>query len=189
MPRILEGTDPDATRPEVGCLDTESVWRTSPRTRARRHRLAREPPVASPPSTKVPMGPERKEEAMSAQGGTLAGRGTMHLPIWPVAALVVAAIAAAIGMSVLGGAGETRFVTSVTDAERFANSTAAVREQGAVLPAIPSIRAIDPAILEQSSAAVREQGAVLPFETTLNPGMWTIAQAEAYVEGQLTYTH
>jgi hypothetical protein len=135
------------------------------------------------------MGPERKEEAMSAQGGTLAGRGTMHLPIWPAAALVVAAIAAAIGMSVLGGAGETRFVTSVTDAERFSNSTAAIREQGAVLPAIPSIRAIDPAILEQSSAAVREQGAVLPFETTLNPGMWTIAQAEAYVEGQLTYTN
>ena len=98
---------------------------------------------------------------MSTQGATLR-RGTIELPIWPVAVLVVAALAAAIGMTVLRDAGQTRFVTSVTDSERFANSTAAVREQGAVAPAIPSIRPIDPAVLENSSAAVREQGATLP---------------------------
>ncbi len=99
---------------------------------------------------------------MSAQGGTLQRRGTIELPIWPVAVLVVAAVAAAIGMTVLRDAGQTRFVTSVTESERFANSTAAVREQGAVAPAIPSIRTVDPAVLENSSAAVREQGATLP---------------------------
>jgi hypothetical protein len=99
---------------------------------------------------------------MSAQGGTLHRRGTIELPIWPVAVLVVAAVAAAIGMTLLRDAGQTRFVTSVTDRERLSNSTAAVREQGAVAPAIPSIRPIDLSVLENSSAAVREQGAVLP---------------------------
>ena len=99
---------------------------------------------------------------MSAQGGTLQRRGTIELPIWPVAVLVVAAVAAAIGMTLLKSAGQTTFVTSVTDRERIANSTAAVREQGAVAPAIPAIRPIDLSVLENSSAAVREQGAVLP---------------------------
>jgi hypothetical protein len=112
---------------------------------------------------------------MSAQGGTLQRRGTIELPIWPVAVLVVAAIAAAIGMTLLRDGGQTRFVTSVTDTERLANSTAAVREQGAVAPAIDltnsgvaiqhrgyAIPGIDPSILESSSAAVREQGATLP---------------------------
>jgi hypothetical protein len=99
---------------------------------------------------------------MSAQGGTLQRRGTIELPIWPVAVLVVAAVAAAIGMTVLRDAGQTRFVTSVTESERFANSTAAVREQGAVAPAIPAIRPIDLGVLENSTAAVREQGATLP---------------------------
>jgi hypothetical protein len=98
---------------------------------------------------------------MSTQGATLR-RGTVELPIWPVAVLVVAALAAAIGMTALRDAGQTTFVTSVTESERFANSTAAVREQGAVAPAIPSIRPIDPAVRESSSAAVREQGATLP---------------------------
>ena len=100
---------------------------------------------------------------MSAQGGSLQRRGTIELPIWPVAVLVVAALAAAVGMTLLGDGGQTRFVTSVTDTERFTNSTAAVREQGAIAPAIPSIRPIDLSVLESSSAAVREQGAALPL--------------------------
>lgn len=100
---------------------------------------------------------------MSAQGGTLQRRGTIELPIWPVAVLVVAAVAAAVGMTLLRDAGQTSFVTSVTDSQRFANSTAAVREQGAVAPAIPSIRPISPAVLENSTAAIREQGAALPL--------------------------
>jgi hypothetical protein len=99
---------------------------------------------------------------MSAQGGTLQRRGTIELPTWPVAVLVVAAVAAAIGMTLLQSAGQTTFVTSVTEEERVANSTAAVREQGAVAPAIPAIRPIDLSVLENSSAVVREQGAMLP---------------------------
>ena len=65
---------------------------------------------------------------MSTQGGTLQSRRTIELPMWPVAVLVVVAIAAAIGMAALGDAGQTSFVTSVSDSERFANSSAAVRE-------------------------------------------------------------
>jgi hypothetical protein len=98
---------------------------------------------------------------MSTQGATLR-RGTIELPIWPVAVLLVAAVAATIGMTLLRDAGRTTFVTSVTDSERLANSSAAVREQGAVAPAIPAIRPIDLTVLENSSAVVREQGATLP---------------------------
>ena len=108
---------------------------------------------------------------MSAQGGTLQRRGTIELPIWPVAILVVAAVAAALGMTLLGNTARTRFVTSVTDSERLANSTAAVREQGAVAPTIDltnsgvAIRhrgfAINESVFEPTTA-VREQGATLP---------------------------
>ncbi len=84
-------------------------------------------------------GPERKGGAMSAQGGTLQRRGTIELPIWPVAVLVVAALAAAIGMTLLRDTVQTRFVTSVTDSERFANSTAAVREQGAARRSLTNV--------------------------------------------------
>jgi hypothetical protein len=73
---------------------------------------------------------------MSAQGGTLHRRATIELPIWPVAVLVVAALAAAIAVTMLRDEGQTRFVTSVTDIERFENSSAAVREQGAVAPTV-----------------------------------------------------
>ena len=107
---------------------------------------------------------------MSAQGGTLQRRGTIELPIWPVAVLVVAAVAAAIGMTVPRDAGQTSFVTSVTDSERFANSTAAVREQGAVAPTIDLTNsgvavhhrgfAIRPNL--EPTTAIREQGAALP---------------------------
>jgi hypothetical protein len=109
---------------------------------------------------------------MSTQGGTLQRRGTIELPIWPVAVLVVAALAAAIGMTVLRDAGQTRFVTSVTDSERFANSTAAVREQGAVAPAIDLTNsgvaikhrgfAVRPKFSFEPTTAIREQGATLP---------------------------
>jgi hypothetical protein len=55
------------------------------------------------PSRKVPQGPRRKEGAMSAQGATL-GRGIVRLPMWPVAALVAAAAAATIGLTMIDGA-------------------------------------------------------------------------------------
>jgi hypothetical protein len=94
---------------------------------------------------------------MSAQGGTLGRLGTRQVPIWPVAALLGAAIVAVVGMSILSG-NESGVVTSVSDAQRLANS----------------------------SAAIREQGATLPFPAT-NPGMWTQAQAEAYADSLITH--
>jgi hypothetical protein len=39
---------------------------------------------------------------MSAQGGTLGRLGTVHVPIWPVAVLLAAAIATAIALSTIG---------------------------------------------------------------------------------------
>jgi hypothetical protein len=86
---------------------------------------------------------------MSAQGGTLQSRRTIELPMWPVAVLVVALLAAVIGMTFLNDAGQTRFVTSVTDVERFENSSAAFREQGAVAPTID---------LTNSGVAIRHRG-------------------------------
>ena len=90
---------------------------------------------------------------MSAQGATLR-RGTIELPIWPVAVLVVAALAAAIGMTALGDAGQTRFVTSVSDSERLANSSAAIREQGAALPVIVGISHVAPSLHGSVSATI-----------------------------------
>ena len=91
---------------------------------------------------------------MSTQGGTLQRRGTIELPIWPVAVVVVVAIAAAIGMTALGDARQTTFVTSVSDSERFANSTAAVREQGAALPVIVGISHVAPSLHGSASATI-----------------------------------
>jgi hypothetical protein len=83
---------------------------------------------------------------MSTQGGTLQRRGTIELPMWPVAVLVVALIAAAIGVTMLGNEVRTRYVTSVTDIERLSNSTAAVREQGATLPVVVGISHVAPSL-------------------------------------------
>jgi len=130
---------------------------------------------------------------MSAQGGTLQRRGTIELPIWPVAVLVVAAVAAAIGMTLLKSAGQTTFVTSVTDRERIANSTAAVREQGAVLPAIVGISHVAPSLHSQGYAGFENPGAyatqVPTFAGFENPGAYPAeiappAEGPVIVSGQ-----
>jgi len=130
---------------------------------------------------------------MSAQGGTLQRRGTIELPIWPVAVLVVTAVAAAIGMTLLKSAGQTTFVTSVTDTERLANSSAAVREQGAVAPAIPSIRPIvgishvAPSLHSQGYAGFENPGAYITQAPAFAPGLEYpgayITEAPAFVPG------
>ena len=63
---------------------------------------------------------------MSAKGATLARRGAVHLPIWPVVALLVVAAATPIGLSVIddvrnGG----QAVTSIQETEGYWNSTIA----------------------------------------------------------------
>ena len=78
---------------------------------------------------------------MSVQGGTLGRLGTVHVPIWPVAMLLAAAIAAAIALSTIGGS-----VGEVVPAGRPAIVTDAV-----------------------------------------NPGMWTLTDAEAYLDAQVTF--
>jgi hypothetical protein len=85
---------------------------------------------------------------MSTQGATLR-RGTIELPILPVAVLVVVALAAAIGMTALGSVdtiAPARTLVTVTDAQRLANSTAAVREQGATLPVAVGISHVAPSL-------------------------------------------
>ena len=85
---------------------------------------------------------------MSAQGATL-GRGTVRIPIWPVAVVVLAATAAVIGLSSIDSThtiAPARTVVTVTDAQRLANSTAAVREQGATLPVIVGISHVAPSL-------------------------------------------
>ncbi len=125
---------------------------------------------------------------MSAQGATLR-RGTIHLPIWPVAVLVVAAAAVMIMTSLFDDVRPQGPVSSVSESERLANSSAWIREQGAVAPALP---VIDPAVLEHSSAAIREQGAALgvgaglsapTYATGLeNPGAY-VTHAPTYATG------
>jgi hypothetical protein len=53
---------------------------------------------------------------MSAQGGTLGRLGSVHVPIWPVATLIAAAIAGAIALSTIGQGVSTVDQGATTDA-------------------------------------------------------------------------
>ena len=110
---------------------------------------------------------------MSAQGATLR-RGTAHLPIWPVAALVTAAAATLIGMTLIDGVRPQGIVTSVSQIERLANSSAAIREQGAALPVVWGTSHVTPSQttfvgLENPGAYVVEAPTFAGFE---NPGAY-----------------
>jgi hypothetical protein len=96
---------------------------------------------------------------MSAQGGTLTRRGTIHLPLWPFAAMIVALVTAAIGLTVLRGPVE---------------APVPVREQAAVV----DLRS-NPGMWTQAQAGAY-LGRFAAIEAS-NPGMWTQAQAEAYL--------
>jgi len=126
---------------------------------------------------------------MSAQGATLR-RGTVHIPIWPVAVVVLAATAAAIGLSSIESIDSTapaRTLVTVPNAQRLANSTAAVREQGAVAPTIDLTNsgvaiqhrgfAVRPGL--EPTTAFREQGAALPVIV----GISHVAPSVAYGTG------
>ena len=126
---------------------------------------------------------------MSAQGATLR-RGTVHIPIWPVAVVVVAATAAVIGLSSIDSThtiAPARTVVTVTDAQRLANSSAATREQGAVAPTIDLTNsgvaiqhrgfAVRPGL--EPTTAFREQGAALPVIV----GISHVAPSVAYGTG------
>ncbi|HEX4942593.1 MAG TPA: hypothetical protein VFW51_08660 [Actinomycetota bacterium] len=100
---------------------------------------------------------------MSAQGATL-GRGTVHIPIWPAAVVVLLAAAAAalIGLSSVDTIAPARPVI-VTDAQRLANSTAAIREQGAVAPVAIGISHVTPrAVAPAGYVGLENPGVYLP---------------------------
>jgi hypothetical protein len=107
---------------------------------------------------------------MSAQGATLGGRGNvLHLPIWPVAALVAAAAAAVIGLSLIDGVAPIRSVTPVTETQRLANSSAAIREQGAALPIVVGFSHVAPSSI--GFVGFENPGAYAPPAPTYAPGL------------------
>jgi hypothetical protein len=106
------------------------------------------------------------------------------MPIWPVAALVTVAAATLIGINLIDEAPSQGVVTSVTQTERLANSSAAVREQGAVLPVVVGISHVTPKSvgfsgLEYAGAYITEAPAFAPGLE--NPGAYppeVVAPAE-----------
>jgi hypothetical protein len=82
-----------------------------------------------------------------------------------VAILVTAITAATIGMTLLGEQEQPRSVTSVTDVERFANSSAAIREQGATLPVVVGIPSAS------GFAGFENPGAYVTQAPTYAPGL------------------
>jgi hypothetical protein len=90
---------------------------------------------------------------MSTQGATL-GRGSVRLPMWPVAALVAAAAAVTIGVTMIDSAGQE------------ASSTTAIREQ---------------VIVGISHATPRLQASV-GYSGLENPGAY-ISDAPTYAPG------
>ena len=114
---------------------------------------------------------------MSAQGATLR-RGTVHIPIWPVAVVVVLATATMIGLSSIDTVAPLGTITSVTQSERLANSSTAIREQGAVLPVVTPSE-IGFVGLENPGAYATQLPSYAGFE---NPGAY-ITQAPTFVPG------
>ena len=88
---------------------------------------------------------------MSAQGGTLARRGAVHLPIWPVVALLVVAVATPIGLMLIDDVRKDgQAVTSIQETEGYWSSTIghpALRDRG-----------VSAGVREQPAVAIRYRG-------------------------------
>src|SRR5918995_1169933 len=108
------------------------MCRTTPWLGAGQHGRTDDTCLRSLPATEGPTGTRARGGAMSAQGTTLNRRG-MHLPIWPVAALLVIAVGATIALRVIDDLRRAEPV--VTTQETFA---------------------FDPKVIEGSGAAIRE---------------------------------
>jgi hypothetical protein len=101
-----------------------------------------------------------------------------------VAILVAAVAAATIGITLSRQQNQPRSVTSVTEVERLANSSAAIREQGATLPVVVGISHVAPSVsgfagFENPGAYVTRAPAYAGFE---NPGAY-VTQAPTYASG------
>jgi hypothetical protein len=104
---------------------------------------------------------------MSAQGGTLGTGRAIQLPLWPVAVVVVAAVAVAIGMTVFtGGQPGTREQGGAIPASVRPLNTGGLESAslwtGSQAEAYVDGLAARAAMLENSSAAIRERGGTIP---------------------------
>ena len=93
---------------------------------------------------------------MAVQGATLQRQG--HIPVWPILGLVVLALAAAIGITVLN---EVRTTAPATTTQGSVASTAKGVER--FQPVAPVV--VPQSAIWASSAAIREKGAT-PFHST-----------------------
>jgi hypothetical protein len=173
---------PDRSAPDPRSIVTGSMWRTSPRLGAGRHRPAHTGPLRFVPgSQEVPEGdPERKEGAMSAQGGTLGRLGARHVPIWPMAVLLAAAIAAAIALSTLGQ-GVSRPVDQIATTDAVFEEITYPRgleHAGAYPAAVGTTQMIRSAVwAAQADAYI---GSLVARAPLTGSAIWK-AQADAYV--------
>jgi hypothetical protein len=124
---------------------------------------------------------------MSAQGATL-GRGTVRIPIWPAVVVVLAATAAVIGLSSIvstDSVAPERTLVTVTEAQRLANSTAAVREQGGVLPAVWNTSHVAPSLHSTGFAGFENPAATYIRESTGFAGLENPAASGAVAWGSI----
>jgi hypothetical protein len=122
---------------------------------------------------------------MATQGATL-GRGTLHLPIWPLAAIVAGAAALMIGLTLID-APRPSSAAVVTDVERFANSSAAVRERPDTLIPAVGISHVAPNATTTHVVGLENPGAVIAQAPTYatgleNPGAYVV-QSPTYATG------
>jgi hypothetical protein len=114
---------------------------------------------------------------MSAQGGTLGRLGTVHVPMWPVAVLLAATIAAAIALSV-STRGEIQ-LTGVSDAAIWnaqADAYVDSLEAAAVLPVTEAAIWNAQADAYVASLVAAAGGLVTHAVGLENPGAYGISQ-------------
>ena len=122
---------------------------------------------------------------MATQGATL-GRGTLHLPIWPLVAIVVGAAALMIGMTLIDAPRQSSSAAVVTDVERFANSSAAVRERPDTLAPAVGISHVTPNATTTHMVGLENPGAVIAQAPTYATGL---ENPSAYVVESPTYAN
>ena len=123
---------------------------------------------------------------MATQGATL-GRGTLHLPIWPLVAIVAGAAALMIGLTLIDAPRQSTGAAVVTDVERFANSSAAVRERPDTLAPAVGISHVTPNATTTHMVGLENPAAVIATAPTYatgleNPGAYVVT-APTYANG------
>jgi hypothetical protein len=107
----------------------------------------------------VPEGTDERERAMSATGATIQRRG-VHVPIWPILALLVLTVATGITLRVLNDVRPTARVTTVDQTATTDSQVGHPAPREALRPTM--IGVIGVSAYEASGASVRELPAA-PF--------------------------